>query len=91
MVNNPETFELTESEATRVMAKQSDRQTAFAREGARVQRITILVPVAFVAGLLLLDRFVLDDTTPGWVFFALIVAYLIGSFVQIIAMAVGMK
>ncbi len=91
MVANPHPFELSEAEARRVMVVQSDRQTAFAREGARVQRMTLFVPFALVAAMLLLDRFVLGETTPGWVFFGLIAAYLIGSFVQILAMAVTMK
>ena len=64
-IRPPAPFELTKAEATRVMAVQSDRQAVFARDGAKVQRLPLLLPAVAFSLLLLLDlgNFLLDQTS----------------------------
>ena len=81
----PETFTLTQMEAEKAQAVQFARQTAFARGGANLRIVAVAFPIIAIGLLFAVDWFVLNGNTSSWCFLGLLVAYLLGTFMQVLA------
>lgn len=89
-MHQPITYTLTDAEAAAVQAAQMARQAAVARRAPALIALSFAMPIAALGVLFATEQLLYDGSMPGALSFGVVVAFLAGTFTQILAYKVSL-